>query len=66
MHGDKQHRQLLRKAEDLGARIEVSGGGHLKVYTPNGAVVFCARTPSDNRAAVNLRRDLRRTGGLEL
>jgi hypothetical protein len=33
---------------------------HLKLKHPSGAVVAISRTPSDHRAALNIRGDLRR------
>lgn len=45
-----------------GWRLIVTNGGHLKWAAPNGEVVFSSRTPSDRRAVMNLRADLRRRG----
>lgn len=62
----KEQAELLRRAESLGARVFDRGRGHLKVFTPNGATVICSRTASDRRSHLNLRRDLRVIGGLDL
>lgn len=62
----KEQAELLRRAESLGAHVFDRGRGHLRVFTPNGATIFCSRSASDRRAHLNLRRDLRVIGGLDL
>ena len=47
-------------AAEFGATVEISRGDHLRIRLPNGAQVFTANTPSDRRARMNLRSDLRR------
>lgn len=55
-------KQLRAAAEAAGWRVERSGGNHLKWIPPTGGAVFTSATPSDRRAAANMRRDLRRYG----
>jgi predicted RNA binding protein YcfA (HicA-like mRNA interferase family) len=51
---------LVRQAESEGWLVERTNGGHLRLTHPNGAVVFCAWSPSDSRAVKNVRALLRR------
>jgi hypothetical protein len=46
-------------AEDPGARIEDSGR-HLRITLSSGVRVTVSRTPSDGRAELNVRADVRR------
>lgn len=59
--GNKDMQQLIRQAEDLGVRVEKTGGNHLVFYTPSGPV-YTASTPSDRRSVLNARSRLRRSG----
>jgi hypothetical protein len=40
--------------------VSYTGGGHLRLLHPNGAVVVTGGTPSDWRAQRNLQSDLKR------
>ena len=42
------------------ARVEHTGGGHLRLVLPNGRAVYTASTPSCSRTLANLRRDVRK------
>lgn len=54
-------REFLRWAATLGWRLaRVSGSGHLRLRHHNGATVYVACTPSDQRAVANNRALLRR------
>jgi len=59
----KQHRDLVLKVVGQGWTATVTGGGHLKLTSPDGkASVICAMTASDSRGTLNLRSRLRRHG----
>ena len=63
MSAKKDFDQVLKKAKRQGFRIEKTGkGGKLKIYCPDGVMVFASATPSDSRAVRNLVADLRRHG----
>ena len=53
--------ELVRDLRDLGVQVEVTGGGHYRVSTPQGPVYLPA-TPSCGRATRNARSELRRHG----
>jgi len=66
-HGMSHRKDLdkLRKtAESQGWRIVQGRGGHLKWYPPNPehSMVVTAATPSDRRAIMNIRAELKRRG----
>ena len=52
---------LQAHAEAHGWRVEV-GGRHLKWRGPKGQLVVSAITPSDHRALMNIKSDLRKRG----
>ncbi|MFN2347752.1 MAG: type II toxin-antitoxin system HicA family toxin [Dermatophilaceae bacterium] len=53
---NKDVRELVRWAEDLGYSAERTSGGHIKMVHPAvEGPVFCASTPSDHRALSNIR-----------
>ena len=61
MSAKKDFDQVLKKAERQGFRIERTGkGGKVKIYCPDGGIVFASATPSDSRAVRNLEADLKR------
>ncbi len=63
MSAKKDFDQVLKKAERQGFRIERTGkGGKVKIYCPDGGIVFASATPSDRRAVRNLVSDLRKHG----
>lgn len=51
-----------RQAVLRGWRVEPTKNLHLKWIAPSGAIIFSSSTPSDRRAALNLRSQLRREG----
>lgn len=56
---NKDVRELVRWAEDLGYSAERTSGGHIKMVHPAvEGPVFCASTPSDHRALSNIRSTL--------
>ena len=55
-------RDLLKAARRAGWMIEKRRGGHLKLISPTGEVIFTASTPSDWRGTLNLAAHLRRLG----
>ena len=59
---NKELAKLKAEAEAQGWRIEVRKAGHLTWYSPAGGFVITSATPSDRRAIMNIRRDLRRYG----
>lgn len=59
---DPEIRRLVEAAKRHGCRVEKKGSGHLAVYAPNGDIVNLPFTPSDHRAVLNCRSQLRRAG----
>jgi hypothetical protein len=56
----------LREWQEKGWRVEHSKGGHFKLLHPDAKTpVFCACTPSDYRAILNIESELRRALGEE-
>ena len=53
---------FARQAVLRGWRVEPTKNLHLKWVAPSGAIIFSSSTPSDRRAALNLRSQLRREG----
>lgn len=58
----KDYRALLRQARKLGCTTGTTRNGHLRVLCPNGDAVFASGSPSDQRAVLNFRSQLRRAG----
>ena len=58
----KEARKLLALLAKQGWLIEVRRSNHLKITAPSGRFIFCSSTPSDHRAFLNLRADLRKLG----
>jgi hypothetical protein len=60
----KEIKQLVRKLEQQGWRVELGGGGHYKAFPPDVTkpMVTFASTPSDHRALRNIISMLRRSG----
>ena len=58
----KDIRHLLKQATLQGAVVTVGRNNHHRVLCPNGAIVVIASSPSDHRAAANIRAMLRRQG----
>lgn len=58
----RDFRPIIREAVRHGWHVSTSGGGHLRLRGPSGALVFAARTPSDWRARRGLIKDLKRAG----
>jgi hypothetical protein len=52
--------ELTALAAAHGGTVERTRGGHVVVRLPNGATVYTSATPSDRRALLNTRADLRR------
>lgn len=55
------HKSLMRRLNDMGVKVEFSGGGHMKVHCPKHYVIMPA-TPSDGRSVRNSVSELRRAG----
>lgn len=56
-------RPLVLAAIEQGWGVTISGGGHLRFKSPDGALVFAPSTPSGGRRAVeNTAAELRRKG----
>lgn len=55
-------RQLLDKAKAHGCQIEHTNSSHIRILTPKGGTVILPSTPSDHRALLNARAELRRSG----
>jgi hypothetical protein len=53
-------RDLIDEAAALGYAAEPTAGSHIRFTHPSGALVHAASTPSDRRAWLNTRADLRR------
>ena len=53
-------RRLVEEARRRGWRVDRTGGDHLRLRHPTGAMIFAASTPSCPRALRNLQADLRR------
>lgn len=59
----KDRKELFSLAELAGWDISHTNGGHIKLRNPsNGCCVIAAKTPSDHRAEMNLRSELKRAG----
>ncbi len=59
--GDKATDQLIKRAIGIGGSWCFTGGGHIKITAPTGAIVFTPASPSDPcRNMKNLRGHLRR------
>lgn len=58
---NRDQRAVLRQAQELGHRVSITRGNHIRVDTPNGPV-FAGLTSSTHRAARMLRAALRRKG----
>jgi hypothetical protein len=58
----EQWRRIVRElADEAGATVEHTRGGHLAIRHPDGWVVFCAGSPSEGyRAKKNVRSQIRR------
>lgn len=67
MQTDFSH--LVTKARRSGWQVSRCNGGHLRFVPPEtlpeAPIIFASGSPSDWRAARNLRAMLRRTGGFE-
>lgn len=53
-------RRIRALADTFQATVSPAGGGHLKITLPSGKFTFAASTPSDPRAYLNVRAQLRR------
>jgi predicted RNA binding protein YcfA (HicA-like mRNA interferase family) len=52
--------KLLRQASACGWQVTRTRGGHWRLRHPGGGVVVMSSTPSDRRALLNFRAQLRR------
>lgn len=59
-------REIFLSLERQGWRIEITKKNHLKLFSPEGGIVVASGTPSDWRAMMQLRADLRRHGYKEV
>ena len=55
-------KELIVQLQKEGWTVEHSKGGHYKITSPRGGVVFVGATPSDHRALRNVERYLKREG----
>jgi predicted RNA binding protein YcfA (HicA-like mRNA interferase family) len=55
-------KKILKALADQGWKITQRRSSHYRLQSPNGDVYFAGSTPSDRRAVLNLRADLRRMG----
>lgn len=55
-------RELIEQLKEDGWQVEHTKGGHYKLTSPRGGVVFAGSTPSDHRAIRNVERYLKREG----
>lgn len=62
----KEVKQLIDQAECQGWNVVPTKKGHYKWLSPLGAFFFSASTPSDHRALLNIKRDLKRHGFIEI
>ncbi len=53
-------RHINRIAEQHGCTVEPTRGGHLRIRHMNGKSTTVSATPSDKRALLNVRADVRR------
>lgn len=58
---NRDTRKVVREAIKAGCGVSITGGNHIRIDTPQGPY-FTGLTTSDQRAHLNLRRDLRRRG----
>ena len=58
----KDMQSLLRECERQGAEVTHTNGGHWRVRSPHGQLVFVSDSPSDQRAIRGARSDLRKAG----
>lgn len=54
--------ELKKQAECQGWVVEPTRKGHYRWVSPNGVFFFSASTPSDHRAVLNIKRDLKNNG----
>ena len=53
-------RETLDWCRENGIKVELSKGGHYRVFIPGGKIVVTASTPSDHRGQLNFRAEIRR------
>lgn len=59
----KELRPLVAAAVEQGWDVSISGGGHLRFKSPNGAIVFAPSTPRGGKRSIeNTVAELRRKG----
>jgi len=58
----KDFARLVKIATTAGWKVDKRKAGHVCFETPDGRKVFTSSTPSDKRAFLNLRSELRRHG----
>lgn len=59
----KDFKEVRREAERQGWRVELTPGGHWRLYAPDGKnIVHAAQTPSDHRNLANVIAQMRRYG----
>jgi hypothetical protein len=59
---NKELANLKAEAEAQGWVIELRKSGHYRWLSPAGGFVVTSMTPSDRRAILNIRRDLKKYG----
>lgn len=55
-----QVRTLIEWAEKHGWKVQITNGNHLQFYHAMAGMVFSSFSPSDRRAYLNARADMRR------
>lgn len=60
--GKRDIQRMVEAARAQGCQAELTRGGHWRVTTPTGGLVFLPQSPSDWRAFRNARSQLRRAG----
>lgn len=58
--GKGVHSEVVDWCRRNGIPVKLSGGGHLKVLIPGGALVVAPSTPGDHRGELNFRAKVRR------
>lgn len=56
--------QVIAAIRAQGWMATLTNGGHWRLASPTGELVFCPSTPSDVRAIRNIRARLRRAGAI--
>lgn len=63
---NKDVNELIKEAESQGWEVIPTKNCHLKWSGPDGQLFFSSSTPSDRRVVMNIKRDLRMNGFIEI